>query len=73
MITKNKVSKTVIKRKIDRLPDELLEKVNNYIDTITSPKPKVRKIRTYKLKGKFDDINISRKAYEHNRLNKNGA
>ncbi len=64
MITKNKVSKTVIKRKIDRLPDELLEKVNNYIDTITSSRKSSGKIRTYKLKGQFDDVNIREKAYE---------
>ena len=64
MITKNKVSKTVIKRKIDRLPDELLEKVNNYIDTITSLRKSKARIRTYKLKGQFDDVNIREKAYE---------
>ena len=58
------ITKARIKRKIDRLPDEFLDKVYNYIDTITSSKKRAKKIHTYKLKGQFDDINIREKAYD---------
>lgn len=59
MITKEK-----IKRKIDRIPQNLLEKVDEYIDTIIKEKINNRKFHTYKLKGQFDKINIREKAYE---------
>ena len=58
------VTKERIKRKIDKLPDELLETVYNYINALTPRKKKKKKIHAYKLKGQFDDINIREKAYE---------
>ncbi len=58
------ITKARIKRKIDRLPNEFLDKVYNYIDTITSSKKSIKKIHTYKLKGQFDDIDIREKAYD---------
>ncbi len=58
------ITKARIKRKIDKLPNEFLDKVYNYIDTITSTKKRVKKIHTYKLKGQFDDVNIREKAYD---------
>ncbi|MBI1939500.1 MAG: hypothetical protein HYS25_15430 [Ignavibacteriales bacterium] len=59
MITKEK-----IKREIDRMPNELLEKVYKYINSLTVQKPVKKKLHTYKLKGQFDDINVREKAYE---------
>ena len=58
------ITKARIKRKIDRLPNEFLDKVYNYINTITSPQKSIKKIHTYKLKGQFDDIDIREKAYD---------
>jgi hypothetical protein len=58
------VTKERIKREIDRMPNDLLEKVYKYINGLTSPKTIKKKFRTYKLKGQFDSINIREKAYE---------
>ena len=58
------ITKARIKRKIDQLPNEFLDKVYDYIETITSAKKRVKKIHTYKLKGQFDDIDIREKAYD---------
>ncbi|NOX66169.1 MAG: hypothetical protein GXO85_10375 [Chlorobi bacterium] len=58
------VTKAHIKRKIDRLPNEFLDKVYNYINSLTATKKRRRKIHTFKLKGQFDDVNIREKAYE---------
>ncbi len=58
------ITKARIKRKIDRMPNEFLDKVYNYINNLTSSKKGMRKIHTYKLKGQFDDVNIREKAYE---------
>ncbi len=58
------ITKARIKRKIDKLPNEFLDKVYNYINNLTNNRKGKRKIRTYKLKGQFDDINIRTKAYE---------
>ena len=58
------ITKARIKRKIDKMPNEFLDKVYNYINTLTSTKTKVKKTHTYKLKGQFDDMNIRAKAYE---------
>jgi len=57
------VTKERIKREIDRMPNDLLEKVYKYINGLT-PKETKKKFPTYKLKGKFDNINAREKAYE---------
>ncbi|MDP2303319.1 MAG: hypothetical protein Q8N03_12950 [Ignavibacteria bacterium] len=59
MITKEKV-----KRKIDRVPNNLLIKVDKYIDTIISEITEKKKIHTFKLKGQFDNIDVRESAYE---------
>lgn len=59
MITKEK-----LKAEIDRLPDNLLEEVYEFINSIKSMRPKKRKLRSYKLKGQFDNINTRERAYE---------
>ncbi len=57
------VTKERIKREIDRMPNDLLEKVYKYINGLTSREAK-KKFPTYKLKGQFDNINTREKAYE---------
>lgn len=59
MITKEK-----LKAEIDRLPENLLEEVYEFINSIRSIRPKARKLRSYKLRGQFDKINIRERAYE---------
>ena len=58
------ITKALIKRKIDRMPNEFLDKVYNYINTLTSTKKRTKKIHAYKLRGQFDDVNIREKVYE---------
>jgi len=57
-------TKERIKREIDRMPNDLLEKVYKFINSLTSPKPIKKKFHTYKLKGQFDNINARARAYE---------
>ncbi|MCF8259418.1 MAG: hypothetical protein K9J12_01475 [Melioribacteraceae bacterium] len=57
------VTKERIKREIDRMPNDLLEKVYKYINGLAYGKTKKR-FPTYKLKGQFDNINVREKAYE---------
>jgi hypothetical protein len=59
MTTKEKV-----KIEIDKMPDSLLEKVYNYINSLKTKTPKKRKIHTYNLQGQLDDMNVREKAYE---------
>ncbi|MDP2303311.1 MAG: hypothetical protein Q8N03_12900 [Ignavibacteria bacterium] len=59
MLTKNR-----IKREIDTLPDDLLEKVYKFISRLKSVKTDQKKIKTYKLLGQYDNINVREKAYE---------
>ncbi len=59
MVTKEKV-----KRKIDRMPKNLLTKVDKYIDIIISEITEKKKIRTFKLKGQFDNIDVRKRSYE---------
>lgn len=57
------VTKERIKREIDRMPNDLLEKVYKYINGLKTTKTE-KKFHTYKLKGQFDDINVREKAYD---------
>ena len=58
------VTKERIKREIDRMPNDLLEKVYKYIIGLKSPKTTKKKFHTYNLKGQFDNINVRERAYE---------
>ena len=58
------VTKEKIKREIDCMPNDLLEKVHKYIGGLTSKKTVKKKFHTYKLNGQFDDINVRERAYE---------
>ena len=59
MITKEK-----IKKEIDKMPNELIEKVYRYISGLKSKKPKKKKLHTYNLRGQFDNANVRERAYE---------
>lgn len=59
MITKERV-----KQEIDKIPDDLLEDVLKFISTIKNKKIVKRRLHTYKLKGKFDNLNVRAEAYE---------
>jgi len=59
MTTKEKV-----KKEIDKMPSDLLEKVYKYITSLRTKKTQTMKIHTYNLKGQLDNVNIREKAYE---------
>ena len=60
------ITKEIVKNKIDNLPEYLLKNLYTYIDSITIDIKKKKTLHTYKLNGKFDNINIRSKAYEQN-------
>lgn len=59
MTTKEKV-----KIEIDKMPDDLLEKVYKYINSLRAKTTQKKKIHTFKLKGQLDNVNIRERAYE---------
>ena len=59
MITKEKV-----KKEIDKMPDDLVQEVYKFISNIKTTKIRKGKLRTYRLKGKFDNLAIRESAYE---------
>ena len=59
MITKERV-----KKEIDKMPNDLLEKVYSYINSLKSKTKTKRKIHTFNLKGELDNINVREKSYE---------
>jgi len=58
--------KKIVKREIDRLPNELPGKVQKYLPGLHAKKVTKRRLHTFRLKGQFDDINIRERAYEKN-------
>jgi len=58
------ITKEIVKKEIDKTPDYLLEDILKFLSNIRKDKARIRKIHTYKLKGKFDNLNIRAKAYE---------
>ena len=59
MTTKEKV-----KRELDQMPNDALEKVYKYISSLRKETTPKKKIRTYNLKGQLDDVDIRNRAYE---------
>ncbi len=59
MTTKEKIMKN-----IDELPDDLLKQVYQFINSIKAKNSKKKRVRTFKLKGQFDNVNIRHSAYE---------
>ncbi len=59
MTTKEKV-----KKEIDKLPDETIEKVYKYIATLRAKTVQKKKIHTFNLKGQLDNVKVRERAYE---------
>lgn len=57
-------TKEKIKKEMDKMPSDLIEKVYQYISTLGVKKTKKNRIHTFNLKGQLDDMNIRAKAYE---------
>ncbi len=56
--------KEKIKEEIDLLPDELLDQVQEYLNSIKVSRIKREKTHTLHLKGQYDSMNLRQKAYE---------
>ncbi len=46
------------------MPNDLLEQVLKFINSIKPKRSEKKRIHTFKLKGAFDNLNIRKKAYE---------
>lgn len=58
------VTKEYLKKEIDKLPQDLLKQVCQFIHSMKGKTGKKNRLRSFKLKGQFDDINIRENAYE---------
>lgn len=58
------VTKENLKKEIDKLPQDLLKQVYQFLHSMKGKTGKKNRIRSFKLKGQFDDINIRENAYE---------
>ena len=58
------IIKEKIKKEIDKMPDDVMQEVYEFIHNIKTTKTRKRKLHTYKLKGKFDNVNVRESAYE---------
>ena len=57
-------TKEKLKKRIDSLPDELLDQVQRYLDSIKNQRKQKLKILTVHLKGHYDNLDIRQRAYE---------
>lgn len=58
------VTKENLKKEIDKLPQDLLKQVYHFIHSMKGKHGKKNRIRSFKLKRQYDDINIRENAYE---------
>ena len=56
--------KEKIKKEIDKMPEELLYQLQEYLNSIKKSSQRKVKIKSLHLKGRYDNINIRQKAYE---------
>ncbi|OCC14783.1 hypothetical protein DBT_1843 [Dissulfuribacter thermophilus] len=56
--------KEKIKKEIDLIPEEYLPQLEQYLKIIKSGKRRNLRIKTVHLKGKYDNANIRKLAYE---------
>ena len=47
-----------IKKEIDSMPEELLYRLQQYLDSIKENSERKRQIKTLHLKGRYDNINV---------------
>ena len=57
-------TKERVKREIDRMPNDLIEKVYKYINSLEGKRIGKKKIHTINLKGQLDNVNVRERAYE---------
>ncbi len=57
-------TKERVKKEIDRMPNDLIEKVYKYITSLEAKKAGKKRIRTFNLKGQLDNVNVRERAYE---------
>jgi hypothetical protein len=57
-------TKEKLKKRIDLLPEELLDQVQQYLDNIKTNKRSKQNIETIHLKGQYDNLDIRQQAYE---------
>jgi hypothetical protein len=46
------------------MPDDVMQEVYEFINNIKTTKKRKMKLHTFRLKGKFDNLNIRESAYE---------
>lgn len=56
--------KEKIKHEIDSIPEEYLPEIQRYLEALKRKKIRGKQIKTIHLKGKFDNLNIRKIAYE---------
>jgi len=56
--------KEKIKKEIDNIPEEYLPQLERYLEIIKRAKKKRGNIKTVSLKGRYDDLNVRKLAYE---------
>ncbi len=57
-------TKEKIKKDLDELPNELLEQVQQFIESVRRGNSNRKEVRSFKLGGQFDELNIRQRAYE---------
>ena len=58
------ITKEQVKQEIDQLPDDVMEQIYVFICSIKPKKSFKKPIRSFKLKGQFDKMDIRELAYE---------
>jgi len=57
-------TKEKIKKEIDKLPEDTIEKLYKYIDTLRAKTTQKKITHTFNLKGQLDNVNVRERAYE---------
>ena len=57
-------TKEKLKEEIDSMPEELITEVDKFIRSIKNNMEKKQLLHTFKLSGRFDDLNIRAEVYE---------
>jgi len=58
------IDKEAIKKELDSLPDDRLGEVYEFIHALKKKKKEGGRMRTFHLKGQFDDVDVRKRAYE---------
>ena len=58
------VTRDEMKREIDQLPDDVLDRLYRYIQALKLQKLEKRTLPAHDLKGRFDNVDIRERAYK---------